>query len=85
MTTYKPTETTTDRNDSGSSVQRELSYLSRHVVFSVTQAVQLYIRQEFAKVGQEFAKVGVYFELFSPYIYCTGQTKLGIKLLTRNF
>ena len=38
MTTYKPTAITTDRKDSDSSVQRELSYPSRHAVFRVTQS-----------------------------------------------
>ena len=37
MTTYKPTAITTDRKDSDSSVQRELSYPNRHAVFRVTQ------------------------------------------------
>ena len=38
MITYKPTAITTDRKDSDSSVQRELSYPSRHAVFRVTQS-----------------------------------------------
>ena len=38
MITYKPTAITTDRTDSGSSVERDLSYLSQHAVFSVTQS-----------------------------------------------
>ena len=38
MTTYKSTAITTDRKDSDSSVQRELSYPSRHALFSVTQS-----------------------------------------------
>ena len=38
MTTYEPTAITTDRKDSDSSVQSELSYLRRHAVFRVTQS-----------------------------------------------
>ena len=38
MTMYKPTVITTDRKHSGSLVQRELTYPSRHAVFSVTQS-----------------------------------------------
>ena len=34
---YEPTAITTDGKDSGSLVQRELSYPSQHVIFSVTQ------------------------------------------------
>ena len=37
MTTHEPTTITTDRKDSGSLVQRGLSYPSRHAIFSVTQ------------------------------------------------
>ena len=39
MTTYKPKGITLDQKDSGSLVQRELSYPSWHAVFSVTSTL----------------------------------------------